>query len=583
MKQFSQKTFIIMLIIVLFVSMLYFSSRTYFSYKHYQLVQSSDIYINLIHHLNNSVRKLEEECTVSALYLGTKGNTGFQKVANTRQESDETITKLKTYIVQNPALSAFKQKLTDLPENLRYVRSRVDVISKNYHDILFNYYQQRIIAPLLTEEQIWLKKLAQSIASVSHYFTTYAELIKFRDTINQEKSLITYFIAKRQKMTMPDLMQWENILKNEQIPQLERLTGKPVFPLLHKTFHKDQIIPSIVQYRRSILKGIGTGNYIIDTTTWTQQMQQNIHFVTETEQTLFDYLKSLDFKSIIPVMLYFNLAMAFASLIMLIFMIRRYLTTAATAQKKPTDQNPDIQFKHFPKKKQRISQKPQIPTTSFASLQQDNLKSDAEDMPLTNITPKNHTRQDEPEEETVVVTEAVPKTEELITNEKTFSPIRLLKEIIKPYITVSQKQHISFHYAIDPSLPDICIGDEEKIRKILILFLDAAMETGNAHKQVMLKIENIAQKKFETALSFSIKDSGKYISPEERKKIRRGSSKRSTPLTETFSSHNRDFIKAGQLVRELDGSIQIHSDQKEGTEFVISINLKKFISTEQPA
>lgn len=584
MKQFSQKTLTIILIAVFFVSLLYFSSRTYVSYRHYQLVQSSDIYIDLIHHLDNSIQKLEDERVISALYLGTKGNIGFQNVAAKRQKSDNAIAGLETYITQQSALSTLKQKFANLPENLRYIRSRVDVINENYRDILFDYYQQKIISPLLKEEQRWLKQLAQSIASVSHYFTTYAELVKFRDTINQEQSFIAYFIAKRQKMTMPDLMQWETILKEEQIPNLKRLSGKPVYPLLHKTLHEDELIASVTRLRRTVLKGIGNGNYMVDTSTWMQQMQQNANFVTETEQTLFDYLKSLDFKAIIPVTLYVNLVMAFASLIILIFLIRRYLKAPGTTQQKLTDKNPDIQIKHFSDNQRRIPQKQheQTETQSFA-LRHPELESDTEDMPLTNIAPKYNIPHEETEEETIVVTEAVPKTEEPVTNESTFSPIRLLKEIIKPYISLSRQHQISFHYAIDPSLPDICIGDEEKIREILTLFLDAAMETGNARKEVILQIENIAQKKFETALSFTIKDSGKYLSPEERRKIKRGSSKKSSPLTEAFSSHNRDFIKAGQLVRQLDGSLQIQSDQKEGTEFVISINLKKFISTEQPA
>jgi len=311
-------------------------------------------------------------------------------------------------------------------------------------------------------------------------------------------------------------------------------------------------------------------------------MQQNANFVTETEQTLFDYLKSLDFKAIVPVSLYVNLIMAFASLMILLFLIGRYLKAPSAAQQKLTDKNPDIQIKHFSENQRRIAQKQreQIQAQSFA-LRHPELEPDTEDMPLTNIAPKYDTQHDETEEETVVVTEAVPKTEEPVTNESTFSPIQLLKEVIKPYISLSRQHQISFHYAIDPSLPDICIGDKEKIREILTLFLDAAMETGNARKEVILQIENVAQKKFETALSFTIKDSGKYISPQERRKIRRGSSKSSSPLTEAFSSHHRDFIKASQLIRQLDGSLQIQSDQKEGTEFVISINLKKFISTEQ--
>lgn len=587
MKQLSQKTISLILIVAFFVSLLYFGNRAYVSFRHYQLVQSSDMYIDLIHHLDNSVRKFEDERVVSALYLGTKGNIRFQNVAAKRQESDDTIAALETYITQNPELATFKQKLANFPENLRYIRSRVDVINENYRDILLDYYQTKIIAPLLQEEQKWLKKLARSIAPIAYYFTTYAELIQYRDTINQEQSFIAYFIAKKQKMAMSDLIEWENILAEEKSPRLKRLSGKPIYPLLHKTLHNNELIASVTELRRTILKGIGNGNYLIDTATWMQQMQKNANFVTETELTLFDYLKSLDFKAIIPVMLYINIAVAFASFLILFFLIKRYLQTPDTTQHKRAEATSDIQIKHGseapkPINKKQYDQHDRREMHSFA-LRHPELDPNTEDLPLTNITPQAPAiPKDETKEEEVVVTEAVPKTENHVTHENTFSPIRLFKELIKPYITLSQEHNISFHYAIDPSLPDICIGDEEKIKEILTLFLNTAMKRENARKEVILQIENIAQKKFETALSFTIKDSGKYLSPEESRKIRRGSSIGNNPLTEAFSSNHDDFIKAAQLVRQLGGSLQIHSEQEEGTEFVISINLKKFISTEQP-
>ena len=583
MKHTSRKTVLIIFLAALFVAAIYFMSKTYVSYRNYQLVQSSDIYIDLVHQLNKTVTTLENERMISALYLGTKGDVGFQSVAARRQESDNAIARLETYITKQPKLSSLQNKFNNLHEDLRYIRSRIDVINDDYKNILFTYYQDKIITPLLHENKKWLTQLAQSIHSVSYYFTTYSELIHYRDTLNQEQSFIAYILARKEKMSMPDLLQWEKILNEEQTPHLQRLTGKPIYPLLQKHLHENELTSSVTVLRRAVLKGINSGNYIIDTTTWLQQMQRDIDAVTETETTLFDYLKSLDFKAIIPITLYINFAILILTIVLLFFLLRLYKKPLSVTEQRITDKNPDIQIKHT--NNEQSHRKDVTDTPHSKSFAEDfvtkQIINDTADLPLTNIEPDEEETFASDEEESLNEASAEHKTDEATIPESTFAPIQLMKELIKPYIPIAQQNNISFHYAIDPSLPDICIGNPEKILEMMNLFLDTAMETGNARKEVTFRVENVAQKKFETVLSFTIRDSGKYISPEEQKKIKKGSSKTHHSLTEAFSFYNKNLVHAGQIVKQLGGRLQISSDHKEGTEFTVSLNLKKFISTEQ--
>ncbi|RUM65358.1 MAG: hypothetical protein DSZ05_06360 [Sulfurospirillum sp.] len=579
MKEISRKLFFLFMIIATLFAAIYFTNRAWKAFRNYQIVQSSDIYIGLADQLNNLARKLEEERALTALYLGTKGNLVFRKIVEKREQSDDAVIQLQRYLSKHPKLSPLKNRFSNLHEDLRYVRSRVDVINDDYHNILFVYYQNKIISPLLEEMRTWIQKLGQSIHSVHPYFITYNELVTLRNTLNHEQSYITYILARNQKMTMQDLGYWEEILKKEQLPLLERLNGKPIYQMIQKIFHKDRLTQTAASIRRTMLRGSANGHYAMDTKIAIRQMQQNVDFVSKTEKTLFDYLKSLDFKAIIPVSLYTNLAAILSALVTLFYLIRIFKRSRSFTKLQKETENPDIQIKHHFEKGSSTKNRhnPLYPDT--LALPQE-IVTDSEDLPLTNIAPLQQDRSVQEEEEIVEKPQATPKEEERSILESTFSPIRSMKELIKPYIQIAQRHNISFHYSIDPSLPDICIGDPEKIKQILKLFLDSAMETGNARKEVILRIENVAQKKFETALSITIKDSGKYISDEERRKIRRGSSKSANPLSETFASHNRDFIKAGQLIKRLDGNLQIQSDQKEGTEFIISLNLKRFISTE---
>ncbi len=587
MKKVSRKPLLILLIAGVLLSMLFFSYRVYHAYRNYQLVQSSDLYIDLIQHLDTTLKQFENERLISALYLGYNGKIEFTPLAQKRQESDKALKDLITYIKNDPHFSKIEHAFENIEEDLRYARSRIDIINEDYNNLLVGYYQNRIITPLLQQTQQWLLRLSQSIGSVAIYFTTSKELITQRDNLNLEQSYIAYFLAGAKKMQMQDLLTWENILKNEQIPYLDRLSQKPIYSLLTQSLHKDMIQNSTTTLRRAVLKGIGSGNYTVNTNQWIGKMQQNIDFTEETQKTLFDYLKSLDFKGIIPVALYLNILAIAVSLGVLIILLKWYKKPLPLSERTIKDENPDIKIKHVANEHTIAKHQVQPPLPESFSPTDPHRNTIAieeidDDLPLTNIVSEEE-NPDIHEEATETVAEAIPKIEEEHYEESTFSPIQLFKEIIKPYISRSIEKNISFHYAIDPALPDICLGDREKIKEILTLILDPAMKAGITRKEVTLRIENIAQKKFETAISFTIKDSGTYIPQEERSKIRRGilDTTHHNPLTEVFSSDYATYLKAANIVKQLGGSIQIQSDHTNGTEFIISINLKKFLSTEE--
>ena len=565
MKTVVRKLLLIGLMFISIAASVYFSYRAYHSYKHYQFVQSGDIYIDLIGHLDKTIQKLEQERLLSAIYLGYKGKIDFQIVANQREESDRALQELKIYIEKYPQLTTVQNAIQNISEDLRYVRSRVDVINGDYNDLLFAYYQNKIIQPLLQQSQLWLTKLSESIDSVAPYFTTFKELITLRDYLNQEQSYIAYVLAMRQKMSMPDLMNWENILKNEQLPYLSRLSQKSVYDLLKKSLHERELEKSLTQLRRAVLKGIGSGNYNIDVKTWMHEMQKNIDNIEKSVRIIYDYLKSLDFKEIIPVVLYMNLLVVLLAILFLLLLYKLYHNHMSPAQLKIKEKNPDIQIKHHSR-------------LSHLSLAQTTVKEN-KDLPLTNIMPDAKPLPIEREEEVESGNGAISKTEESIFAERSFSPIELFKEIIEPYISISRQKNISFHYAIDPGLPDICIGEPEKIKEILTLFLNVSMKPRTVRKEVTIYIENVAQKKFDIALTFTIRDEGLHLSHEEREKIRRGYSDSSSLLEETFSPYIKDFLKARELIRQLNGTLQVQSGRKKDTEFIISINLKKFITT----
>jgi hypothetical protein len=578
MINLARKSLLMVLIFVTAVASLYFAYRAYRSYQNYHVVRSSNIYIGFINRVDDAVQELEKERLLTSLYLGYNGKRDFRQLALQREKSDKVLENVFSYIAHYSQMGSIRKSFQNIREDLRYVRSRVDVLNEDYKNLLFSYYQNKTIAPLMQQSQMLLINLSKNIGSIANYFTTYDRLINMRDNLNQEQSYIAYILAKKEKMSMSDLVTWENILKNEQFPYLKSLLNSPLYEPVKKSLHTNELNTSLRLLRRSILQGSGSGNYSVDAESWSQKIQQNINYIRATANILYDYIKSFDFKSIMPIALYTNILAAVAAILLLLFLYKYYKNT----KKKSVQKNQDIQIKHLEVYTETENHAEAYAAKSIPINQnilfRQSLHLDDTDIPLTNIADIKREMPEKMEEE--IVDAALTLSKKEVYEESGFSPIKLFKEIIKPYVAISQQRNISFHYAIDPSLPDICLGDRKKIKKILMIFLDIAMKPRDFRKEVTIHIENIAQKKFDTALAITIKDEGIHLSSEERQKIRNGYSATSNLLEETFSPNMKDFLQARQLVKEMLGTLQVQSDSKSGTRFIISLTLKQFISSE---
>jgi len=566
-----------LLISIAILLSLFFVYRSYQAYKNYQIIQQSDLYVHLLGNLQKSIHALESERLSTALYLGYKGNTNFGQLANIREKSDQALQELFSYLSSNEKLADIKASFSHIHEDLRYVRSRVDVINDDYKTILIDYYHTKIVAPLLKDLHHWVNKLSLSVETIAPYFHTYKALTNFIDTQNQEQSFIAYKLAAYQEMTMPDLVIWETILNQEEIPDITPLSQKPIYHLLDKTVQTKLLEERLTTLRRNVLRGSNNGNYTLQAASWIAQIQQNIDAVQEAQQTLFDYIKSLDFKSIVPVKLYINIGFFLLLLGILFWLIKRQQNLRPIHKRILDEDNPDIKIKHDTDIETLGTQNTLVANNETAILidSEELLELADGDLPLTNITvsptkPKTVVKKEEKIKEDQEVIQKVQ------IKETNFSPIELFKEVIKPFIYIAQQRNIAFHYAIDPSLPQVCIGDREKIKEIATLILNYAIQSTSSRKTVTMKIENVAQKKFETALSFRIKDPSSYIPKEEQRHIRKGEKP-----AHILPSGHEDLFKAGKLVKQVGGSLRMESDRSNGTEFAVSINLKRFIPTDQ--
>ena len=564
---------------VLIIVALYFSYRTFISWQNYTVIRQSDTYISLIGQLQNSIDALEKERLASARYLGTKGKEYFADLAKRREESDGALLALERWLAEKKPNLDISKQLPSIRQNLKYVRSRVDVLHDDYNSVLLDYYDTKSVALLIQSINHWLGKLAESVRSIRPYFTTYRALHDYQDTLNLEESYILYMTLLSKPMEMTDLNHWEAILQREYIPDIKPLSDKPVYHLVKKALDSVDFREELRTLRTGVLLGSYRGNYAIGGNIWQNRTDRIVTQIKDAQNTLFDYIRSLDFKSIVPVALYTNLALLLLLLSVLYLIGKALKKPLPLSASRNGTENPDITIKHLtydenatevPLKDLVSPPLPETltpPTTDGKSIQE------GDDLPLTNISPQKEEVQEDRLQKYVEAQKE--REDERRLHEKTFSPITLFKEIIRPFILEAQKSQVAFHYAIDPALPEICLGEPDKIKNATILLLNFALQNAPARGIVTMHVENVAQKKFETALSFRIKAPGIQISKTLQRQIRKG-----TIPAYIKGTAEEDLFNAANILKQIDGTLRIEEKPDEETEFAVSVNLKRFIPAE---
>ena len=580
MKKTTRKISFILILLFAFASSIYFFIQAYKSYQYHQVAQKSDLYLALADELDTVVQNIEEEKLFSALYLGYNGQTNFNQLAVKREQSDTAIKQAEQYLKNNMNFPDILQQLQNITKDLQYVRSRVDVINNDYNTILFSYYHEKINQPLLQTIKSLLDILSSGIPEEKPYLDAYSGFALFRDNLSMEQSYLSLILSKSRNIPAQDLALWEKILQEEKIPDLSALQNKSLQTQLRSIFQPEKLKEQLFNIRVGVLRGVNSGQYAIAQSACTMQISQILKRIIKVEKNIELYLQSIDLKNRVPMTFYSNLFLAVIALIIFLILLFQHKKLSRSKVRKSVSSGEDIQIKHklklTPRAEKESVQEFTPPSKEMPATlaRYDN----TDDLPLTNIKPKQKEIEKEkiPEPEIIKIDEALRKRD---SEEITFEPIQLFKELIKPCIETADKKKIIFHYAIDPSLPQICIGDRNKIKEILTLFLEYAMNITPAHKNVTFQVENVAQKEFDTAISFIIKDSGRHFDQEERRAIKRGSSTKNK-LAQAFSPQQAKLIHAGALVAKLDGSLQVENITDEGTQFTISLNLKKYISTD---
>jgi len=150
---------------------------------------------------------------------------------------------------------------------------------------------------------------------------------------------------------------------------------------------------------------------------------------------------------------------------------------------------------------------------------------------------------------------------------------KCIDETVTLFTSKAIEKKIEILSYIEPSIPETLIGDETRIKQIIVNLLSNAVKF-TERGEVILSVTMLSQKNNYVDLRFSVKDTGIGIPKEMIGKL-------FTPFTQGDSSTSRKYGGTGlglsicyKLVELMNGKIGVTSQVGEGSEFYFRIKLK---------
>lgn len=167
----------------------------------------------------------------------------------------------------------------------------------------------------------------------------------------------------------------------------------------------------------------------------------------------------------------------------------------------------------------------------------------------------------------------------MLKNEE-FSFSKLMETINTMFSAQCQEKGLDYQCHINGSVDDTYIGDNMKLRQVLINILGNAVKFTPEGGKVAMTIERTAQFEGKTTLRFRVSDTGIGISKNYLPHIFETFSQEDSSTTNRYGSSGLGLAITKSIVEMMNGNIQVESEKGVGTTFTVVVTL---INAEQHA
>lgn len=154
-----------------------------------------------------------------------------------------------------------------------------------------------------------------------------------------------------------------------------------------------------------------------------------------------------------------------------------------------------------------------------------------------------------------------------------FSFSKLLENINTMFSGPAADNDLEYHCRIDSDIDEFYIGDNVKLRQVLVNILGNAVKFTPAGGKVELAVKRKARFRDKTSLTFSISDTGIGMSEEFLPTLFDAFSQEDSSTTTKHGSSGLGMAITKNIVEMMNGHIEVESEKGKGTTFFVTVTL----------
>ena len=170
----------------------------------------------------------------------------------------------------------------------------------------------------------------------------------------------------------------------------------------------------------------------------------------------------------------------------------------------------------------------------------------------------------------------------VIKNEE-FSFAKALEQVNTMISGQCRDKGITYDCRTDGNVADYYIGDDMKLRQVMINILGNAVKFTPEGGSVFFRVEETARLKDKSTLRFTVRDTGIGMSPEYLPKLFDAFSQEYSSATTRYGSTGLGMPITKNIVELMNGHIEVESEKGKGTTFTVTVTLSNANHSAEPA
>ncbi|MBF0586042.1 response regulator [Prosthecochloris sp. N3] len=162
----------------------------------------------------------------------------------------------------------------------------------------------------------------------------------------------------------------------------------------------------------------------------------------------------------------------------------------------------------------------------------------------------------------------------LTLEEIDFDLVELVEDLANSFAHKAQEKGLELVCRIDEEVPRLLVGDPGRIRQILANLLGNAVKF-TEQGEIVLGVSLESEERTITSLRFSVQDTGIGLDAEQSAMLFEQFTQADTSTTRQYGGTGLGLAIAKELAERMNGSIGVESRKGEGSEFHVTIRVKK--------